>query len=254
MQQESSGNSIYHGLTVSVSKRFSHHFEFLSSYTWSHAIDDSTDLQTLLAPQDNRRPDLERSSSSFDQRHRWVTSAVFESPFKRQDGGINWLLADFVVSPIFEWASGRPFTVFTASDLNLDFASATDRPSVVSASGTGTATSTFLPGVVFGVPDVCDRTSTFAPAPPFGCRGNLGRNALTRPDFINLDLRISRKFYFNERWNLEFITDIFNLANRFNVADVNLLCNPLAGSTCSAGQPTAAFDSRQFQFALKLNW
>ncbi len=75
--QESSGNSAYHGLTFNFSKRFANHFEFLSSYTWSHAIDDSTDLQTLLEPQDSRKPNLERGNSSFDQRHRWVTSAVF---------------------------------------------------------------------------------------------------------------------------------------------------------------------------------
>ncbi|MBI3406380.1 MAG: TonB-dependent receptor, partial [Acidobacteria bacterium] len=87
MQQESSGVSDYHGLTFSVSKRFAKHFEFLSSWTWSHAMDDSTDLQTLLAPQNNNRPDLERSNSTFDQRHRWVSSAVFESPWKMSDGG-----------------------------------------------------------------------------------------------------------------------------------------------------------------------
>jgi hypothetical protein len=35
---------------------------------------------------------------------------------------------------------------------------------------------------------------------------------------------------------------------------VNPLCDPTAGSTCFAGQPTSAADARQFQFALKLNW
>jgi len=35
---------------------------------------------------------------------------------------------------------------------------------------------------------------------------------------------------------------------------VNQLCDPTAGPVCAAGQPTAAFDARQFQFALKLNW
>ena len=142
MQQESSGNSIYHGMTLGLSKRFSRHFEFNSSYTWSHAIDDSTDLQTLLSPQNNRRPDLERSNSTFDQRHRWVTSAVFESPFKRRSGG--WhrkLLADFVFSPIIEFASGRPYTVLTGSDFNLDFGSNTDRPSA----GTAGVSSPFIP-------------------------------------------------------------------------------------------------------------
>jgi len=46
---------------------------------------------------------------------------------------------------------------------------------------------------------------------------------------------------------MDFITDMFNIANRYNVAAVNPLFS-------SAGQATAAYDPRQFQFALKLNW
>jgi len=255
MQQESSGNSVYHGLTVSVQKRFSRHFEFLSSWTWSHAIDDSTDLQTLLAPQDNRNPNLERSNSSFDQRHRWVTSAVFESPWKSKDAGaLNKILGDFVISPIVDLASGRPYTVLTGSDFNLDFGSNTDRPSVTD---TGGVQSPFISGVNFAIPTVCDTSVTLGTAsisPPFGCTGNLGRNAFTRPGYFTVDLRVSRKIWFTERMNLEVIADMFNLLNRFNVADVSPLCNPLDPSGCRAGEPTASLDPRQFQFALKINW
>ena len=39
-----------------------------------------------------------------------------------------------------------------------------------------------------------------------------------------------------------------------NIAAVNQLCDPLAGATCSAGHPTASYDARQFQFALKVSW
>jgi len=39
-----------------------------------------------------------------------------------------------------------------------------------------------------------------------------------------------------------------------NIAAVNQLCDPSAGATCTAGQPTSAYDARQFQFALKLSW
>src|SRR5436190_30973 len=63
----SNGSSVYHGFTANLKKRFSEHYEFLASYTWSHAIDDSTDLQSPLAPQDSFFPSLERSNSLFDQ-------------------------------------------------------------------------------------------------------------------------------------------------------------------------------------------
>ena len=52
--QSSDGNSNYNALSVDVKKRFSRNYQFLASYTWSHSIDDSSDLQTLLLPQDNR--------------------------------------------------------------------------------------------------------------------------------------------------------------------------------------------------------
>ncbi|NWG14261.1 MAG: TonB-dependent receptor, partial [Acidobacteria bacterium] len=254
MQQESSGNSLYHGMTLGLSKRFSRRFEFTSSYTWSHAIDDSTDLQTLLSPQNNRRPDLERSNSTFDQRHRWVTSAVFESPYRRSSRG--WhrkLLADFVFSPIIEFASGRPYTVLTGSDFNLDFGSNTDRPSA----GTAGVSTPFIKDVSFTVPTACDQKvqlGTTSISPPFGCYGDVGRNSFTKPGFTMVDLRVARRFPISDRANLEFIADMFNVLNRFNVGDVSPLCNPLDPASCRAGEPTAALDPRQFQFALKLSW
>ncbi len=250
-QQESSGKSQYHGLTVNLTKRFSNHFQFLASYTWSHAIDNSTDLQSLLEPQDNLRPDLERSNSSFDQRHRFVLSGVFESPYKWGDRGWKRVLGDWVVAPIFEASSGRPFTVLTGVDYNVNFSSNTDRPSVVPAGTPGAVQSPFIKGVNFFVPTVCPVTIAGI-SPPIGCTGNIGRNTFTRPNFIEMDLRLSRKFHINDRFAIEVLADSFNLFNRFNVGDVNPLCDP--ATVCRAGEPTAAIDPRQFQFGLKLTF
>jgi len=267
-QQESSGNSVYHGLTVNFSKRFTRHLEFLSSYTWSHAIDDSTDLQTLLEPQDNRFPNRERSNSSFDQRHRWVTSGVFQSSDSHSgDSFMRKFFANFTVAPIVEVASGRPFTVLTGTDFRFDFSGEGGRPSV----GPGGVSSPFIRGKTFILPNVCEDNSgaPFAvqipPAPvpvppavpltpPVGCTGNLGRNAFVRPGFFQWDMRVARRFSISERLKLDAIADMFNLFNRFNAGDVSPLCNPTDPAGCNAGQSTAALDPRQFQFALKLSF
>jgi len=66
--QSSDGNSVYHAMNIDLKKRFSNNYQFLASYTWSHSIDDSSDLQTLLLPQDNRNFRAERANSLFDQR------------------------------------------------------------------------------------------------------------------------------------------------------------------------------------------
>ena len=263
--QTSSGNSVYHAFTLTLTKRFSHGVELLSGWTYSHTIDDSTDLSTLLNPQDNNNPNGERGNSDFDQRHRWITSAVFLSPYHQSDSGFaKKFLAGFTVAPIIEVASGRPYNILIGTNPNLDLGTATNRPDVFPSgkvpAGLPVVNSPFVKGFDFTIPTSClgPTNKPFpvdftVPSPPFGCVGNLARNAFTRPGFFQIDLRVARKFAMGERLNLEVIADGFNMLNRFNVADVSPLCDPISG-TCNAGQPSAAHDPRTFQFALKLNW
>jgi len=255
--QLSDASSWYHAMTVNLQKRFSSGFELLSSYTWSHSIDNGTDLQSTLEPQDSRFPYLERSNSDNDQRHRWVTSAVFQTAAgKGGDSAWKHFIGDFTLAPIIDVSSGRPFNVISGEDTRLDLGASEARPSIVSSGGT---TSPYIPGVQFGVADVCvaDNKSTFTVpgiTPFAGCDGNLGRNRFVGPGFFQIDLRIAKRIPLGERLKLDLIADGFNMLNRTNIAAVNQLCDPTAGATCSAGQPTAAYDARQFQFALKLNW
>jgi Carboxypeptidase regulatory-like domain/TonB dependent receptor len=254
--QLSDASSWYNALTINMQKRFSHGFELLSSYTWSHSIDTGTDLQSTLEPQDSRFPNLERANSVNDQRHRWVTSAVFMTGApKSGDSAWRHFLGGFTFAPLIEVSSGRPFNVITGTDTRLDLGASEARPSVVS-SGTS---SPFIPGVQFGVADVC-LTNAGTPftvpffTPPAGCNGSLGRNAFTGPGFFQIDMRLSKTIPLGERWSVDLIADGFNMLNRTNIAAVNQLCDPTVGAVCLSGQPTAAYDARQFQFALKLHW
>jgi hypothetical protein len=77
--------------------------------------------------------------------------------------------------------------------------------------------------------------------------GNLGRNRGLTPWTAFNDLRVAKRIYFGERFNMDLIADMFNVANRYNVSAVSPLFS-------NAGQATAAYDPRQFQFAVKLNW
>jgi hypothetical protein len=246
------GNSSYNALTLNLRKRFSSKYEFLVSYTWSHAIDQASDLVTLTdAPQNNFSPGADRASSSFDQRHRLVLSGVYNSGNLR--GGF-WrpVFRNLTVAPIVEIASGVPFNIVSGEDTNFDFQALTDRPNAV-APGSGTTScgtapvlSKYSPTGAFNLPCYIDAPSNAGPGSPYFV-GNVGRNLGNKPYVVFTDLRIARDFALGERGHMQIIADGFNLLNRFNVLDVNSLY-------IRAGQPSAAFDPRQFQFALRLSF
>jgi hypothetical protein len=239
--QLSNGTSNYDALNVDVKKRFSHNFQFLASYTWSHAIDDSSDLQTLLLPQDNRNLPAERALSLFDQRHRFVLSGVITSPMAWRSGGA-WqkTFSDMTVAPIVEVSSGRPFNILSNVDTNNDQSNQTDRPNVA-------ANGTLL------LPPSFDPTCNCFPT------GSLGRNRGITGMYSSLDMRIGKAFHIGERVRFDVLAEGFNLLNKFNEAsaspffqDVNTR-NQRSGLSYRSTS-TAAFDPRQFQFGLKLNW
>ncbi len=234
--QLSDGNSTYHAMNLELKRRFSNNFQFLASYTWSHSIDDSSDLQTLLKPQDNRNFRAERADSLFDQRHRFVFSAVVTSPVSWRDGSFaRRFFADFTVAPIVEISSGRPFNILTGSDTNGDLQSSNDRPSVT------------------------DDGTLFQPTTPF-TGGSLGRNRGITHGYASFDLRLTRTLRFSERVRLDLIAEGFNLFNRFNEAAASPFFQDVDnfgqrdGSGRFYSRPTAAFDPRQFQFGVKLNF
>ena len=213
----------------------------MASYTWAHTIDDSTDLQSPLSPQDNYDPAAERSNSVFDQRHRFVFSGVYQSG-KLGSGFVSQFFSNWTVAPIIEVASGRPFNIISGDDRNFDLGALTDRPLVVPANtknscGDTAAPSKFSP-TGFLIP-ACFLDGTLI--------GNLTRNAGTSPMNVFTDFRISKRIPFGERLALEGAVDAFNVINRFNVCQLNALWN-------SGQKATSACDPRQLQFALKLTW
>ena len=242
--QLSDGDSFYNALNVELKKRFSNNVQFFASYTWSHSIDDSSDLQTLLKPQDNTNFRAERSNSLFVQRHRFVFSGVFSAPSEwKSAGGLKSFLRGFSFAPIVEVASGRPFNILAVGDANGDFQSTNERPSVLS-DGRLCATGVDV-GCLQGV---------------FPANGSLGRNLGITHGYFSVDARLTRQIHVGERLRLDIIVEGFNLFNRFNEASANPFYQVVNAFAQRAGnghyysQPTAAFDPRQFQFGLKLNF
>ena len=244
----SNGSSIYNGFSANLRKRFGSHYEFLASYTWSHAIDDSTDLQSTLTPQDSYYPGLERSTSLFDQRHRFVFSGVYQTGKISGMGFGGKVFSDWTFAPLLELSSGRPFNIITGSGDNFQLSSLTSRPNTTVDPACGTVyKSKYSPTGTFQEPCINGFVASGIVPTLLQLDGNLGRNAGVTPWTAFGDMRISKRVYFTERFSADFIVDMFNIANKMNVAAVSPLFT-------NAGQPTAAYDPRQFQFAMKVNW
>ncbi|HKQ77921.1 MAG TPA: TonB-dependent receptor [Blastocatellia bacterium] len=129
---ETAGNSIHHGLAVSLNKRFSRNYQVIGSYTLSKTISDATDVVFEQGPQDPNNSRADRGLSSFDLRHRFSLAAIFESPYQNgsADSWYERALADFYLSPIITARSGFPFDILTGFDVNLD-SNVNDRPFAV---------------------------------------------------------------------------------------------------------------------------
>ena len=247
------GTSSYNGLSVNLKKRLANNYEFLASYTWAHAIDDSTDVvSTADAPQNNFNPNGDRSTSSFDQRHRFVLSGVYRSGKIAGSGFVSTVFSGFTVAPIIEISSGRPFTVLTGTDTNFDFNSLTDRPNdvapgtTVNGCGNAPVASKYAKNGAFIAPCYIDAPAGAAVGSTY-FNGNVGRNSAVKPYVVFTDLRIARQFSFGHDIGLQVMADAFNLINKNNTFDVNKLFT-------SAGQETASSDPRQFQFGARLSF
>jgi len=173
---ESDANSIYHSLQVQLNKRFSRGVQFTTAYTWSHAIDEGSDVfdlgGTLALPQDSFSRAAERGAANFDVRHRFVYSAIWDLPMFKQ----NKLLGGWQLASIGTFQTGQPYSVLLCCDLNQD----------------GNLTDRFNP-----------LTGRYDP-----------RNTYRAPGIATVDLAANKHFTFRERHKIEFRSEFFNLFNR----------------------------------------
>ncbi|HSB10942.1 MAG TPA: carboxypeptidase regulatory-like domain-containing protein [Blastocatellia bacterium] len=232
---ESTGNAFYHAGTIQLTKRFSHNFSINSNYTFSKAIDEVTDFNSDFSAENPLDLRADRALSAFDQRHRFVFSGVFNSPFGG-DTTAGRIFGNWVLSPIFITGSGRPFNVLLGIDANGDGVSTRDRP--------------------------CLRTATDQPCNP---GSNLGRNTGRGEAYYNVDMRLGRRFKFAESKYLELTFESFNLFNHTNFIGIN---NIIGATPLTDGHPTgirgraptqpfgftAAAPSRQLQFGARFNF
>jgi hypothetical protein len=118
---QNSASSSYHALQLELQRRLSRGLQFRWNWTWSHAIDEVSDMFDargfFALPQDTAHPERDRASANFDARHR-VSGFLTWNGFR----GLSFALTG-------EFQTGQPYTVNTVEDRNGD-GNLTDRPGI----------------------------------------------------------------------------------------------------------------------------
>jgi len=221
LSAESTGNSNYNGLGMTLEKRFSRGFNLYSTYTWSHAIDDAPEQNNIdsganfLSDPTNRRRD--RANSLTDKRHSFNMTGVFRPEFHASHHEVNYLINHNQLAITLQAASGDLFNIGSNRVLNGDASepAAFQRPLYV------------------------------------------GRNTLRAPAVFELNARYSRFFPITEHYNVEFLAESTNITNTLNVTSVISTAQvDTAGNILvpASGAATGARDQRLIQMGVRFNF
>jgi hypothetical protein len=242
---EEAGSSNFNALMTRVEKRFGPGLSFISSYTWSHAIDDRPGQGGGL-PQDGYNLRSERANADYDIRHRWVVSSVWEIPVgPGRRWGSHWtgvgraIISGWGISAIHVLQSGKPFTVTLGMENSNSFNGA-DRPNAVEGVDWKPADQR---------PDRWIEPTAFV-TPSTGSFGAVGRNTLRGPGIYNIDLALEKTHAISDNSRLEVRVEFFNLLNHPNF---NPPAAALSSTTTTFGLiSSTSMPERQIQFGVRL--
>ena len=245
------GASSYHSFQLKLQKRFSDGLSFLTSYTLSKNISNSS-LAAFAAfnggARDTANRGIEKAIAPKDQTHSLVSSFVYELPFgKNASGAAAGFLKGWQASAIVRYATGQPLGIGGGPPIPL-FGGGNRPHRVAGVSGrSNVSAGSFDPGRG----DRYLNPAGWVQPAPF----TFGTGAPREPNlrnfaFFNEDFSIIKRTYIGETMNVEFRTEFFNLFNRVRFGNPNT--NSTSGGFGLIGgqgnQP------RQIQFALKFNF
>jgi hypothetical protein len=245
------GNSSYNGLFAKYNIRGAQGLNLRLEYTFAKALVDgwesgsATDAQITIF----RRGD--KGDASFDIRHRFVASTIYELPFGRgkRFGGAMPKAADLMaggwtLTGITTFSTGVPIAVTTPATTSSIYIA--HRPNRL-CGGADESLASNLRNNGF----LYFQTSCFTP-PPVGYFGNSGRTPLHGPGINNWDVGIEKSFplQLREDTKLQFRGEMFNAFNHTQFG----LPSADTGAGANFGRVGGARSPRLVQFGLKLVW
>ncbi len=243
------GSSIYHGMNLQLSRRFSRGFNLTNSYTLSKAIDSASGSGSPVA-QNDAALDAERSLSSQDQRHNFQTNFSYELPVG-QNRRFLATASPRLLNILSGWTFNGNLTIASGNPLNPGYASSSGSTSsaalynALRPDATGEEVS--LPG---GERSVQRFFNTAAFSIPSGEFGSAGRNIIPGPGSSTINLSVRKGFRLddnNRRVDLSW--QVQNLLNHPNWSGVSTTVNAL-----NYGQVTGVRAMRSMRFDLRVRF
>lgn len=240
----SNGTSNYNALWLTVNKQVSHGLQFLAAYTYSKSLDESSlDVPNFpfTYPQDSYNLGAEYGPSDFDARNRFVLSGFYTLPFHGNRAITGWQF-----SVINTMQSGNPWQPNVPTSI---FPNASLRPNVVGPVGETSNPKEWLADPTSFV-SPCTTTAGVTTCSP----GNMRRNSLTGPGYLDTDLSLIKDTKITERMNVQFRADAFDAFNHPNFGNPGAFVGTSTfGEITSTRFPNGDFGSaRQLQLGLKL--
>jgi hypothetical protein len=198
--------SDYHSLQMQYVRRLSKGFQSITSYTWSHSLDNASNDSTAWLPGSRIDPRNERGPSDFDVRHALTGVTSYDVP--KTSATDNPVLRNWSIDGVFSARSATPVNVVTGA---VFF-------------GVGSA---LRPDLLTGVPLYIDdpniaggkKINRSAFVVPSGRQGSLGRNALRGFPMWQVDFALRRQFNLSEKITLQLRAEAFNIFNHPNFGD-----------------------------------
>jgi hypothetical protein len=233
---ETSGNSTYNSLQASLDRRIGGKLSVLAAYTFGKSIDDTSAFLGTKTdknfPQDSMNYAAERARSSFDMRQRFTVAPVYKIP----------MLHNTELRGIVTAQSGQPMTpVIRFDNSNTGNAGGNfglDRPNLLHSPQLDSASA-----------NLWFDTNAFAIAPRYRF-GNAGRNVVTGPGLVNVDVSLVRTFRIREKLSISVHAEAFNLLNRTQLDEPERY----ADESSTFGKIFSAKAPRQLQFALRMQF
>jgi hypothetical protein len=259
LYSSSAGKGNFNAMNTKVERRFDNGFSMLFSYSWSHSIDDDSGGSFGSPNLNPANFQLDKGSSDFDIRQRFVGSVLYELPFGKGKpilGSASSLVNAFVggwqlnLIPTFQTGVNRSVTSPNTSTIAYvtQHANATGIQPFSSFTLNG---NTITPQEGFGSNNPSlywFNPNAFSQAAPLTF-GTSGRDIIASPSFFNLDVSLFKTFPITERVNLTLRGEFFDSLNQVRFDPPNLdASSPFFGQIQSAEQP------RIIQIGLRLQF